>query len=127
MDTEEFFVNDVVSFKDGTSGKIIGISQPLDTYKIYHVKSMFDGTVKKFAKHQLIKVELSQEQQHVSGSTDEISNDQFDFENDHYSMQLLLDENEFTQNELSIEPNKSTPTPAPIYYRHMEAIPSQQR
>ena len=58
-----FAVNGIVSFKDGTSGKMIEITKPLGTYSIYHVKSIFDGSVNEYAKHQLVKLESSEERE----------------------------------------------------------------
>ena len=104
-----FAVNDIFSFKDGTSGKIIEITKPLGTYSIYHVKSMFDGSVNEYAKHQLVKLESSQERE---------SHDTFetDIESDQYLMQLLIDEKEFREidsrsSEVSLEPNNPPPPP----------------
>ena len=115
-----FAVNDIVSFKDGTSGKIIEITKPLGTYCIYHVKSMFDGSVNEYAKHQLVKLESSQDCQERENHDDF----ETDIESDQYLMQLLIDEKEFREmnsTEVSIEPNN--PPPPPI---HKSAIPTAQ-
>ena len=65
---------------------------------------MFDGSVNEYAKHQLVKLQSSQERENDPFETD--------IESDQYLMQLLIDEKEFCQinsTEVSLEPNNPPP------------------
>ena len=55
MENQDFKEGDIVCLEIGTKGKIISIEKPLGTYCIYNVQSLQDGTVKRKARHQLIK------------------------------------------------------------------------